>query len=432
MSRRRGVDVILGDLTPSSDKVDAERLTYPRLQSSAEYFDYPSLLLRNSAELIKNFKAYKSSAPHEDIQIAILLMAAHRLQNSWFPPMKLFWSAQLTTRSVALFGQPLMKDVAQIAVSELKYFETIADRHKNKREFFEPLLHAYRSLIRGKVNGEESIEVRYQPILEAVGKHFKQTYHAVLAVFDVYDLTSKIPPEEVVETFQRALHMLSNDDPAWTEWRVVLDDTAKLSVHIRTRTIRIGRYRNPLPAAEIKGLFAHEVLVHAQRSLRGARISEELGRGLPGYLVAEEGLGVIVESAINATISRKVIDRYIDIALALGGAFRLPYTRQDLFAVAYCREVARALDAVAEIDLVRLEQKVWEHINRIYRGSLGNRYVGVFTKDITYYSGFVKMGNYLLERSKKEPVAATIEYLLQGKFDPTVSAHRKLVNKRGD
>lgn len=77
----------------------------------------------------------------------------------------------------------------------------------------------------------------------------------------------------------------------------------------------------------------------------------------------------------------------------------------------------------------RLEREVWEHVNRIYRGGLGNHYIAVFTKDIAYYKGFVKMARYIQEIRKTQGIDTVMQYLMQGKFDPMLRAHRNTVSR---
>jgi len=65
------------------------------------------------------------------------------------------------------------------------------------------------------------------------------------------------------------------------------------------------------------------------------------------------------------------------------------------------------------------------HVNRVYRGSLGNEIVGVNTKDIAYFQGFMKMANYVFEqRENGVPMEAIYDYIMSGCFDPTEETHR--------
>ena len=71
-------------------------------------------------------------------------------------------------------------------------------------------------------------------------------------------------------------------------------------------------------------------------------------------------------------------------------------------------------------------KKITPHINRIYRGSEGDDIVGVFTKDIAYLDGLIKIMQYILDRiNKGDNINDIMDYLLSGKFDPTNQVHVK-------
>lgn len=429
MNKRHGTHVILKTIAPAQKFASSDQLVYPNLVSSREYFQYPSLIAENAGQLLKSWKRYKTSEVHEEFQVATLMMAAHRLQQAWLPHTKLFWSAQLTTRSIALFGRPMSREVSRLAAKELSMFQNIAAQYEDKEEFFEPLLKSYQSLIKKRALSAKGVEDRYQTVLHDVREYFLAEYTDVFACFDRYMVDASVSPIELVKPFRAALELLALRDPAWKDWRVVNDDSAKLCVEVQRRRIVIGRHRAPLAIDQLKGLFAHEVLIHAQRALQGEKISKKLGQGLPGYLTAEEGLGVLVESAINGQVSHKVKDRYVDIALALGDTMRRPLTRQELFEVCYTREIIRSIASSRDISLDRVEREVWEHVNRIYRGSLGNKYIAVFTKDIAYYKGFVRMARYIKRQTEEKTVAEILAFLLRGKFDPNIPEHVKQIKQ---
>ena len=79
-----------------------------------------------------------------------------------------------------------------------------------------------------------------------------------------------------------------------------------------------------------------------------------------------------------------------------------------------------------ESDLVK---EVYAHVNRIYRGSLGNEHVGVFTKDISYHKGFIEMARYIQAQVEDgKSVSDIMTFLLSGKFDPTNSKHIEYIS----
>lgn len=429
MHKRHGTHVILKAIAPAPSSVAADQLVYPNLISSRNYFKYTSLLWENSQELLKGWTAFKSSGAREEFQVATLMMAAHRLQSAWLPSSKLFWSAQLTSRSVSLFGRPLTLEVSTLAAHELVNLVSVAEQFPAKQEFFEPMIKAYQSLILKQTSNRPVIDVRYAGVLADVREYFFAHFGEELAYFDRYTADASVAPPELIRAFRAVLSLLTKKDSAWGEWNVDTEESAKVSVDVPRKTIMVGVYRAPIEISRLKGLFAHEVLVHAQRALNGEKIATSLANGLPGYVTAEEGLGVLVESAINGGIPDKVRDRYIDIALALGDTLRRPLSRQELFNYCFVRGVTRSLATGNDINLDSTEREVWEHVNRIYRGSLGNHYIAVFTKDVAYYKGFVKMARYIQEKRKTLSTSDIMGYLLRGKFDPRIRAHRDIIKR---
>lgn len=427
MNARHGTHVILGAITPSYNAIDADELSYPNLAKTLGLYSLPGVL--RSGNLFSKGDSLKSKMLREDIAVAYFLTAAYRLQKAWTPPSKIFWSNQLTLTSVKLFGRPLSGEVAKLAHDELRYFERIAEQFPAQRDFFDPVLRAYGSLVKQRIEVYPSIEVKYGDLLRQVRELYNDQYHDVLKIFDEHVYGELLQPAEVANQFAGALEELKIIDPTWNGWKVSMDGGAKLRVNAVKRSIVVGRKRAPISTKEIKGLFAHEVLIHAFRSIEGRKYASDLALGLPGYTVAEEGLGVLVESAINGQLSPKIKDRYVDIALALGSGRRRPLSRNELFEFCYSRAVIRSIVNGEDVSLDLLESTVWEHVNRIYRGSLGNHYVGVFTKDVAYYKGFVKIARYLERRSKKIGLQATFEYLMRGKFDPTNPLHSERVQK---
>jgi hypothetical protein len=423
-------DVIIDAISPTPSSVSARNLHYDNLREALAKFGFISALKKSGEVLQGRRKIPTLETIQHDFYVAYLLNASYRLQRSHTAIERFFWTQQFSVSSVQLFGQPGRRAVASLAAEELTFFEHITTSLGGQTtEFAEPLLAAYRHLVKGH-RVSEGAEQQFREVLGAVHDYFYERYGGVLSVFDVYEDTAVLHPEELRESFSRALELLKRRDPAWKKWQVVMVNTGNLSASPRNRCICIGRYRVPVPVREVRGLFAHEVLVHALRSVNGEKRSRDMRRGLGDYLTAEEGMGVLVESAINGSVAYKVKDRYLDIALAIGSYRRRALTREELFVVAYSRAVLRSLVDDNPADLDDIEKAAWQHVNRIYRGTLGNKYVGVFTKDIAYYEGFVKMARYIDIRLKAQPVAKVVEYILQGKFDPTNAKHNRVLKKR--
>lgn len=428
MNKRHGTHVILGAITPAYDSADADTLRYPYLRAALKAQNMPAFMFRQGSELWRKRTQFSPAAMQEDWRSTYLLSVAYRLQKSWSLPEKVFWSSQFTTTSVKLFGRPLSREVSSIAAREIEYFSDIAKSLDVDGAFAGKVIDAYRSLISPSATRLKPLEERYGELLAQIRASLQEKYRDCFEIFEPYAPNFPLRPQQVAVIFRCALRELKASDTSWNDWEVVMDKSAKLSVNVMEEQIIVGRYRAPLLISEVKGLFVHEVLVHAKRAVNGAMLSHELTIGLPDYLAAEEGLGVLLESAANGSVPTKVKDRYVDIALALGSWNRRPLPRNDLYVFCYSRAVMRAIANGDYLDLDELEKTIWEHVNRIYRGSLGNKYVAVFTKDVSYYKGFIKMANYLQKAAKRGQLSKAMNYVFMGKFDPTNPNHRQVVS----
>jgi hypothetical protein len=165
-------------------------------------------------------------------------------------------------------------------------------------------------------------------------------------------------------------------------------------------------------------------LVHALRASNGQHLSHEFEQGLPGYIDAEEGFACFVEHALSGQPPRKMYDRYLDVALALGTIDGRPRTRQDLFRLVHARNIVRTQAAGKVERPGNIRRESWAHVNRIFRGTLGNEIVGVFTKDIAYYQGYQKMSAFVVDELDAGAEPAELWSLLTlGKYDPTDVLH---------
>lgn len=289
-----------------------------------------------------------------------------------------------------------------------------------------------RSLWSEQLSEGGDVEVPFKEAAEKAGEYLNTKYAAVFDALDIDSSTESIDPNGIADRFEAALAVLADQyDPDWGNWKIERNsEKDSLSVVAETQTIIVGMKRASVQPQQLKALFSHEILVHGLRAVNGRKLSESLGTGLPGYLDAEEGLGVFIEYAISGKISEKIIDRYVDIAYALGQIDGKEYSRQELIDHAMNRAIARNDKAEDKKTVEDIEKEVYAHVNRIYRGSLGDESIGIFTKDISYHKGFVEMGRYMQAQiDNGKSIEEVLDFLLTGKFDPTNMQHIAHMNK---
>lgn len=391
--------LVLGAITPSPDSARAERLEYPALQPSVDNhrpYEYPRMHKFWEAEegSLEELEAARQLA------MQYMLMGSLALQSTTDTKL---WSQRYTDASIELYGSPE-------AATALALWE--AQTSGSDRE----------------------LELPFSTAAEQLRLLLRERYANVFDALDVQTSeTQGIEPSLVADKFRAALKVLAADfDTDWGEWTVDLNENKdSLSVIAKDKKIIVGLHRANVQSDKLEALFAHEVLVHALRSVNGAKLSYELSVGLPGYLDAEEGLGVFVEYALTGKVSEKNIDRYVDIAFALGQIDGQMHTRQEMLDYA----LKRAFDRNELADTKKTEEdiakEVHAHVNRIYRGSLGDQNIGIFTKDISYYNGFLEIGNYIegeLEAGKS--IEEILDYLMLGKFNPGSDQHREYISNQ--
>lgn len=355
-----------------------------------------------------------------------MVMSAHRLNHEAYTDMsKQLWSERYTQAAIELYGQPNQE--LAIATGSQRAQNWI--KKAEVRGVDSTLIERYRSLTtQYGIDISSSHEQRdFSEIAAKVGDYMNERYGSVFEALGFGEEERLINPEEFAKGVRQGLDALAeNHDEDWANWKVELDENSdKITAFAQSQKLVVGLARTPMTANKAKGLFAHEILVHGLRGLNGKKISIELQKGLPGYIDAEEGMGVFMDYAVTGNLPDSA-DKYVDIAMALGMIDGTKRTRQEMIELVSVRmAIKNELEADSEKQTdQQVVNKATAHVNRIYRGSLGNEFVGVFTKDIVYFKGFLDMAVYIeQEIAAGKNIHEIIEYIMQFKFDPTNDQH---------
>jgi len=391
--------LVLGTIAPSSESAKSDMLEYNNLTPAVERhrpYEYERMHQFWDAEPGSLEEQEKAS----QLAMQYMLMGSQALMNAGTEENRKLWSDRYTQATTELYGTP-DSDIA-------------------------------RKLFESRVSGQEKDQPFYE-IARGVGQYLEDKYFDVYAALDIDTSheSDAIDIVSVADRFEAALNVLkANHDEAWNEWTIEREDEKdSLSVVAGSKKIIVGMRRASMSATQLKGLFSHEVLVHGLRGVNGSKRTPELGTGLPGYLDAEEGLGVFVEYAVTGEVPDKIVDRYIDVAYAAGAIDGEKHTRKELLEYALNRAVKRNKASDHQKSMEDITKEVYAHVNRIYRGSLGNEHVAVFTKDIAYYKGFIDMGIYIsAELDQGKTISSVVDYLMSGKFDPMNKQHAEMIS----
>lgn len=161
----------------------------------------------------------------------------------------------------------------------------------------------------------------------------------------------------------------------WLDWQVRFDETmaSRVLVDARRRLLRVNpqaRFRQ----ADAVSLVAHEIDVHVRRAVEGYRQPLLLfGTGLPGSLVAEEGLALVAEERVGTLATSAVLGQRVLAAAVL-------VARDASFVELYRWLSARLGPSGA-----------WTPTMRLKRGLADPGKPGVYAKDSVYHLGYTRV-----------------------------------------
>lgn len=426
---------VLDAINPSAESMQHETFSYKNLKPQVEEnrpYEYRRLNAAFDAEqdTLEESQAVREAAMH------YLLMTAQRLQEVGGEDRRALLSRRYTEASAEIYGSPEHAIAVSLLSGQRQALSELAGNEHVDAELTVYAIDEIDALLgEAQETTPENNAEAWQESAQLVGDELRERYGHVFALLEPGEDAGSLQPGTVASYFEKGLEALAETEQDWAEWSVFRDaEKASLSVNGGKKRITVGMQRAAIDPQKLSSLFAHEVLVHGGRAVNGARISPELASGLPDYLDAEEGLGVFFEYAISGEIPEKNIDRYVDIAIATGGVSGEPVPRKRLHDFALARELVRTQAREGEsIDVGQVETEVQSHIKRIYRGSLGNEHVAVFTKDIAYQKGFVDIADYVSSRLEEgEAPGQVIDQMLLGKYDPTNRTHVAYIESRKD
>jgi hypothetical protein len=340
------------------------------------------------------------------------------------------WSERFTNASRELYGAPEENESSILAaraiaeLSESKFTDGVDP------ELMKTVVSTYKTLIRHGADASPE-NTASSEVIQGCKDFLEQEYREL---FELIDTEKDYAPSDLLAVFTQALSLLAEKDVGWQGWKAELRPQGNLEIDGEEHTVLVGEKRHSATGEKFKGLLAHELLIHAQRRVRAEKHDDvTLQRGLPGYLDAEEGLGIFTDYVLTGEISQTSKDRYTDIALALGGDDRKSMTRTELFEFVRSREILRKQINSEEIDENEIDKRSWQHVYRIFRGGSGRDHSAtpaVFTKDIAYYNGFAKIKGFFESKLKEgKSVEEIYTYLLAGKFDPENEIHKDYIAK---
>lgn len=184
-------------------------------------------------------------------------------------------------------------------------------------------------------------------------------------------------------------------------------------------------------ASELRRLIIHEQEVHARRAQNGKNTGfKPLQMGVGDFADIEEGLGTIMECAIDGSFDNSSFDRarnrYITAGLALGADGK-PRDAREVYEILW-RITAIQDNADGNIDnesVKKAKEKAYTHVENAYRGTQFWMKGVIYTKLKVYYEGLTKNADYF--KTNINNLDAVFGDIFIGKYNHTDPTERELV-----
>lgn len=356
------------------------------------------------------------------------------------------WADRFTEAGVEIYGEieeVIAKNATVATLPELIETPTSSDRRvEDSRQRLSAVLEEIEL-----TNSTNLFEIASEILSEKRRKVLKESLQqgVMKQAIEIVEQVETEPPYQSVqvrEIFRQIINNYSRDNALWSKWRVTdTPDKSILSVLPTKHEVDVPSGRKDIKdKEELLRLVCHEIGVHVQRSVNGETLGDEFLRiGVPEYIDFEEGLGITVEYLISGKIPDKVMDYYVEAALALGLLTGKEMSRSELIQFVIDRETLRAHRDGEQIDEKAIIEIARMNIDRVFRGGDAVQYEdnngtsrqAVFVRGGIYLKGFLRVITYMVDRMDESYSAdAIFKYLLSGKFDPTKEVHQKYVAQR--
>lgn len=228
-------------------------------------------------------------------------------------------------------------------------------------------------------------------------------------------------PNEVDSIFTEIIEQEFGEAAA--DWSVSVEKATVINVNLFDKTIAIPD-KNMLRSREkVRSLVVHELGVHMLRAVTGGETDVfPLANGLSGYSDAEEGLGVVMEQALNGEFAERGVDHYITAGLAHydGKDFR------EAFEAKWRLSLLSSITAGDQVDDVKIMRAKKVAFTQTLRSFRGTNDLPLF-KDLSYYNGSTEVWKYL-ESIRGDDLQLGL--LLAGKVNTSKEHQRAVLESR--
>ena len=203
-------------------------------------------------------------------------------------------------------------------------------------------------------------------------------------------------------------------------WAVDIEEAASINVKTAEKRIVIPEREVMRSHSMVRKLVVHEIGVHMLRSVMGAETDlKPLASGLNDYYDAEEGLGVVMEQALEGKAVDRGVDHYITAGLAYCDKKDFRGVFEVKWRLALLDKLAGEEQATPE-QIEKARSTAYAQTMRTFRGTDS---LPLF-KDLVYFNGSNDVWRHLEEILGDD---TRFMFVLLGKLNPADKNHERLV-----
>ncbi|MDN5275026.1 MAG: hypothetical protein JWP06_927 [Candidatus Saccharibacteria bacterium] len=202
-------------------------------------------------------------------------------------------------------------------------------------------------------------------------------------------------------------------------WTVTIEPAKSINVKVDKKRVVIPDDRGNIDRKTVRELIVHELGVHMLRSIIGDETDLELLKnGLNGFADAEEGLGKIMEQALNGTFVEAGVGHYITAGLAYHDSkdFR------EIYEINWRLAALEGVNEDGDITSETIEEKQDNAYGATMRIMRGTDELPLF-KDLSYYNGSIAMWRFL-----ESIIGDDVKFMFvfMGRGDPSNIKHQRV------
>ncbi|HEX8390075.1 MAG TPA: tyrosine/phenylalanine carboxypeptidase domain-containing protein [Candidatus Saccharimonadales bacterium] len=175
------------------------------------------------------------------------------------------------------------------------------------------------------------------------------------------------------------------------DWRVDIEPAKSLNVKTPEKRIVIPEGTTLISREVLRKRIVHEIGVHVMRLITGEQADiMPLQTGLDAYYDTEEGLGMIMEQALNGKYGEAGVGHYFTAGLAFFGGLDFRQTYEYKWRIGALTDL-KASEALTDSAITEAKGAAYNAVMRMFRGTDE----APWFKDLAYFNGSADTWKFL-------------------------------------